>query len=122
MHLRTMDARTGGGRMEPDGTELSEAIAAVRAGLTAAKTEGTGSDVRFVPDEVVLDLSIELRRSRKAGGGVKAYVLSADASGESAGTRAQRVTVRFRVTDANGDPLPVGDHVGHVPPRRPQGR
>lgn len=109
--------------MEPDGMglELSEAIAAVRAGLVGARAEGAGSEVRFVPEEVVLDFSIELRRSRRAGGGVKAYVLSADAGGESAGTRTQRINVRFRVTDTEGGELPVGDRVGRDRPRRPGG-
>src|SRR4051794_27968971 len=113
-----MDGRTGpvvdgggGNRMEPDGMELSEAIAAVRAGLAGAKDEGAGSEVRFVPEEVVLDFAIESRRSTRAGGGVKAFVLSADAGGESAGTRAPHITVRFRVTETDGGELPVSDRV-----------
>ncbi|KQX67430.1 hypothetical protein ASD48_15265 [Streptomyces sp. Root1310] len=107
--------------MEPDGMdlELSEAIAAVRAGLLGARAEGAGSEVRFVPEEVVLDMSIELRHSTRAGGGVKAYVLSADAGRESAGSRTQHITVRFRVTDTEGGELPVRDHVGRDRPRRP---
>ncbi|MEU5633365.1 trypco2 family protein [Streptomyces rishiriensis] len=102
--------------------ELSEAIAAVRAGLAGARDEGVGSDVRFVPEEVVLDFAIELRRSMRAGGGVKAFVLSADAGGESAGTRAQHITVRFRVTDRDGGELPVRDRVRRDQLRRPGGR
>ncbi|MFJ8196444.1 trypco2 family protein [Streptomyces sp. NPDC096152] len=110
-----------GAGMEPDGTELSEAIAAVRAGLVAARSTGAGSEVRFVPDEVVLDFTVELRRSKKRGGAVKAYVLSAEAGGESAGTVAQHVTIRFRVTDEAGRELPVADHLPHGRPGRPGG-
>lgn len=108
--------------MQSDGTELSEAIAAVRAGLADARSMGAGSEVKFIPEEVTLDFSIELRRGKKRGGTVKAYVLSGEAGSESAGTDAQRITIRLRVVDDDGKELPVGDQVSAEDLRRPDGR
>ncbi|MFJ9821008.1 trypco2 family protein [Streptomyces sp. NPDC101151] len=64
--------------MELEATELSEAIKAVRAGLAAAQQDGDGSPIRFTVKDM-LDLGIELRQTASAGGGVKAFVVSADA-------------------------------------------
>lgn len=97
--------------MEP--TELSEAIRAVRTGLAAAQQDGGGSAIRFTVREIVLDLGIELRRTASAGGGVKAFVVAADAKGERASTATHRMTVTLEVAgdDRSGDLL-IGDAGG----------
>ncbi|MGW1765133.1 trypco2 family protein [Streptomyces sp. NPDC002073] len=98
--------------MEP--TELSEAIKAVRGGLAAAQQDGAGSPVRFMVKEIVLDLGIELRHTVSAGGGVKAFVVSADAKGERAKTATHRLTVTLTVApdgEGGGDLL-IGDSGG----------
>lgn len=107
--------------MERDGTELSEAIAAVRAGLEQARQSGTHSTVRFVPQEVVLDFTVELRRTGQAKGAVKAYVVSVEAGADSARATTQHVSIRLRVTDAAGRELPVGDQLNADQLRRADG-
>lgn len=99
--------------MELEPTELSEAIKAVRGGLTSAQQEGDGSPVRFTVKEVVLDLGIELRHTGSAGGGVKAFVVSTDAKGERAKTVTHRMTVTLAVApDSEGSDLLIGDTGG----------
>ncbi|WP_329448286.1 hypothetical protein OG906_34815 (plasmid) [Streptomyces sp. NBC_01426] len=94
--------------MEP--TELSEAIKAGRGGLAAAQLDGSGSPIRFTVKEIVLDLGIELRHTVSAGGGVKAFVVSADAKGERAKTAAHRMTVTLAVASSTeGSDLLIGD-------------
>ncbi|QXE38069.1 hypothetical protein KQY30_31405 [Streptomyces sp. GMY02] len=83
--------------MELEPTELSEAIKAVRRGLAAAQQDGEGFPVRFTVREIVLDLRIELRHTASAGGGVKAFVVSADAKGERMKTATHRMTVTLEV-------------------------
>lgn len=91
-------------------TELSEAIKAVRAGLAAAQQDGGGSPIRFTVKDIVLDLGIELRESASAGGGVKAFVVSADARGERASTATHRMTVTLQVeTSPAGRDVLIGD-------------
>jgi hypothetical protein len=93
--------------MDDDGTELSEAIKAVRTGLLAAQQDGSGSPIRFTVRDVTLDLGIELRRSGSVSGGVKAFVVSTDAKGEWAGSRTHRLTVTLEVNGA--DRVLIGD-------------
>ncbi|MET8538263.1 trypco2 family protein [Streptomyces sp. NPDC005065] len=99
--------------MELEPTELSEAIKAVRGGLAAAQQDVDGSPVRFTVKEIVLDLGIELRHTASAGGGVKAFVVSADARGEWAKTATHRMTVTLAVApDGEGSDLLIGDSGG----------
>ncbi|MFJ6654860.1 trypco2 family protein [Streptomyces sp. NPDC091377] len=103
--------------MEQDGTELAEALMAVRAGLAAAQREGDGAAIRFKVNEVTLDLGIELRASGAASGGVKAFVVSTDAKGEWSRSRTHRLTVNLVVDGADhqlisGDASDFGDTVG----------
>ncbi|MFD9797115.1 trypco2 family protein [Streptomyces sp. NPDC059070] len=99
-----------------EGTELSEAIKAVRAGLQEAQREWPTPHIRFQVKEVVLDFVIEIRRTSAASGGVKAFVVSADARRERSLGQTHRMTVTLN-TDG---PVTVGDHgeVGEDPTRR----
>lgn len=95
---------------QPTGTELSEAIKAVRSGLAAAQQDGETSAIRFTVKEITLDLGIELRQATSAGGGVRAFVVSADARGEQARTATHRMTVTLQVAQGeDGNDLPIGD-------------
>lgn len=109
--------------MELDGTELSEAIEAVRTGLIAAQQDGDGSPVRFTVKDVTLDLGIELRHATSAGGGVKAFVVSADARGERARAATHRMTVTLEVEPSpDGRRTVIGDERGLDPvPAPPAG-
>ncbi|MET8625755.1 trypco2 family protein [Kitasatospora sp. NPDC004669] len=103
--------------MEQSGTELAEALKAVRAGLAAAQQEGDGAAIRFTVKEVTLDLGIELRASGAASGGVKAFVVSTDAKGEWSKSRTHRLTVNLEVDGADhtlisGHASDFGDTVG----------
>ncbi|GGR09255.1 hypothetical protein GCM10010251_26250 [Streptomyces aurantiogriseus] len=115
----------GAGVEQVDGTELSEAVKAVRAGLAAAQQEGADSAIRFTVKEIVLDLGIEIRRTASAGGGVKAFVVSGEARGERAGTATHRMTVTLEVAEGGaavagtgaGRQVLIGDQgqVGDLP-------
>lgn len=99
--------------MELEPTELSDAIKAVRNGLAAAQRDGAGSPIRFTVKDVVLDLGIELRSTASAGGGVKAFVVSADAKGERSRAATHRMTVTLSVApDEEGGDLEIGDTAG----------
>ncbi|MFD0499343.1 MULTISPECIES: trypco2 family protein [Streptomyces violaceusniger group] len=80
-----------------EGTELSDAIRAVRVGLAAAQQAGDGLPIRFSVKEITLDFGIEIRHSGSAAGGVKAFVVSADTKGERSASRAHRLTVSLLV-------------------------
>ncbi|HEY8985347.1 MAG TPA: trypco2 family protein [Streptomyces sp.] len=97
--------------MAVEATELSEAIKAVRAGLVAAQADGSDAPIQFTVSDIVLDLDIELRRTTSGGGGVKAFVISADARGEQVRTTTNRMTVTLQVAATpDGNTLRVNDH------------
>ncbi|MFI1133781.1 trypco2 family protein [Streptomyces althioticus] len=84
---------------EQDALELGEAIEAVRRSLEWATAQGEGRSIRFLAESVQLEFVVELRRSGSAGGGVKAWVASAEGRSERAATHSQRVTVNLTVKD-----------------------
>lgn len=99
--------------MELEGTELSKAIQAVRDGLALAQQDGEGAGIRFSVKEVTLDFGIELRNTASTGGGVKAFVVSADARGERAQATTHRMTVTLEIApNGDGRPLRIGDDTG----------
>ncbi|MFI1156966.1 trypco2 family protein [Streptomyces sioyaensis] len=83
--------------MESSGTELAEALRAVREGLAAAQRDGEGPSLRFKVSDVTLELSIALRHSASASGGVKAFVVSADTRGERTKAETQKLTVNLQL-------------------------
>ncbi|MBF9073145.1 trypco2 family protein [Streptacidiphilus fuscans] len=88
--------------MEFDGMELSEAIAAVRSGLSAAQQAGLQSDLRFRVKEVVLDLGLEMHRTNSGSGSVKAYVFSGEARHEGGTAHTHRITLTLEIDDEGG--------------------
>ncbi|MYR59556.1 hypothetical protein GTY54_26075 [Streptomyces sp. SID625] len=107
-------------------TELSEAIRAVRTGLTTAQQDGTDASIRFTVKEIVLDLGIEIRKTAAAGGGVKAFVVSGEARGERSAATTHRLTVTLDVAPEDspqgvGRRVRIGDRgeVADLPSGRP---
>ncbi|MFI9269475.1 trypco2 family protein [Kitasatospora sp. NPDC052896] len=87
--------------------ELADAIEAVRQQLAAAAERGAGHRIQFEVGPVELEFGVELRRDGKLSGGVRAWVLSADAEVSAGRTRAHRVTVTLTPKDfvTGGSPL-----------------
>lgn len=96
--------------MAEQGIELAAAVAAIRAELEQAAAEGAASPLRFEVGPIALEFEVELRREAKAGGGVKAWVVNAEAGGSSAhGTRQK---VAFTLTPraaAGGGSVEIGN-------------
>ncbi|MFD8595055.1 trypco2 family protein [Kitasatospora sp. NPDC059646] len=80
--------------------ELADAIEAVRLGLLDASERGRGQAVQFEVGPVTLDFTVELKRDARAKGGVKAWVLSADAEAGATRTRTHKVSVTLTPKDA----------------------
>jgi len=91
------------------GIELADAVEAVREGLIAGTARGAGKAVRFEVGEIHMEFSVELRRTRTARGGVKAWVV--DAGGDAARTTGRTHTVAFTLRPkdaATGGYLEIG--------------
>jgi hypothetical protein len=94
---------------------LAEAIGAVRGELVAAQFEGTetpdGGVVRFAVEQVELEFIGELKHVVGGGGGVKFWVVSADAKGERSSTSGHKVKVVLRPKTADGESFKVAGGV-----------
>ncbi|MFI1800754.1 trypco2 family protein [Streptomyces sp. NPDC020379] len=95
---------------EIDDIELADAVQAVRDGLTTAAARGTGQDIVFDVGPIAMEFSVEIRRDLKGSGGVKAWVVSADAEASRGSTRTHRVSFTLTPKDARtGGNLRVGN-------------
>jgi Trypsin-co-occurring domain 2 len=82
------------------GTDLADAVEAIRQGLTDGAARGAGQDLRFEVGEIRMDFTVQLQRSRSARGGVKAWVVDAGADASRTDGRTHTVSVTLRPVDA----------------------
>ncbi|MFJ8441531.1 trypco2 family protein [Kitasatospora griseola] len=87
--------------MDRHDIELADAIEAIRLELLDASERGRGQTIKFEVGPVTLDFTVELKRDARAKGGVKAWVLSADAEAGLAHTRTHKVSVTLTPKDAS---------------------
>lgn len=89
--------------------ELAAAVRAIRDGLMQAATAGAGEAVRFDVGPIQMEFTVELRREAGAKGGVKAWVVNADADTKASRTRTHRIAFTLTPKDAAGGSLEVGN-------------
>jgi hypothetical protein len=90
--------------------ELSTAVRAIREQLVRAALDGAGSPIRFEVGPIQMDFAVELRREAGAKGGVKAWVLSAEAEASASRATTHRVSFTLTPKDAGtGGPVEVGN-------------
>ncbi|MCO5968703.1 trypco2 family protein [Actinoallomurus soli] len=107
--------------MALDDMELAEAVRAVRDELLRAATQGAGSEVSFEVGPIDLEFSVELRRDTQTRGGIRAYIVSAEANAGKSQVRTHRVSLSLTprrtadggplliAADGEGDPAGLAD-------------
>lgn len=95
---------------ELESVELVEAIKAVRRQLKEASVDAKDEDIQMDVDALELEFTVEIRRDLKAKGGVKAWVISADAEAglTRIGTHKVCISLKPRVK-LTGESVAVGD-------------
>ncbi|WP_371663525.1 trypco2 family protein [Streptomyces sp. NBC_00280] len=76
------------------------AVRALRAQITEAATTDPDSDLRFQVGPIQLEFTVSLTRDRTAKGGVKAWVVTADAEAKRSTARTHRVTLNLTPVSA----------------------
>lgn len=103
-------AHLPGGMTMNDDIELADAVEAVRDGLTEAAARGTGRDLGFDVGEISMEFTVEIRKDAKGKGGVKAWVVSADAEASRGSTRTHKVAFTLTPKDRRtGEGWKVGN-------------
>ena len=86
--------------------ELVEAVQTIRDELLHAAASGSGSDVAFEVGPIQLEFSVELRRDARARGGIRAFVVSAEADAGISRARTHKVSLTLTPRQpATGAPL-----------------
>lgn len=94
---------------------LADAIRQLREELRLAVEAGEGQDLRFGIEELQLEMQVLVTKgaSAKAGGkgGLRFWVLDAEASGEAAGkyesSRLQKITLKLKPKTASGKTVDI---------------
>jgi hypothetical protein len=75
-----------------------------------AAAQRNAGDVEFEVGPIEMELSVEIRKEKRAGGAIKAYLFSAD--GGTTGTRSHIQRITFTLTPqhpSGGGPLRIND-------------
>ncbi|MFF7391698.1 trypco2 family protein [Streptomyces scabiei] len=91
---------------DPDAVpiDLVSAVTALRTQITEAAAADPHSDIRFQVGPIELEFTVALTRDRSVKGGVKAWVVTADAEGRRSTAHTHRVTLRLTpVSAATGE-------------------
>jgi len=98
------------------GIGLSEAIAAVRAELTAAVEQGGNADFQFPVDGVEIEFRVATTKEGQTGGKARVLVLEWDASGRAAQESEHTVKVSLGApVDRAGEVLKVARQSNEKP-------
>lgn len=92
-----------------EGIELSAMLVALRQELQVAQQDAMGKEIKFVVNEVELELQLTVAKKAGMEGGVKFWVCNAKASGEYSSQSVQKIKLKLTPETADGKPLKVSD-------------
>jgi hypothetical protein len=81
---------------------LAKMLAELRTELLAAQQEGEGKDVRFLVDDIEIELQIATTQEDTGGVGIKFWVINADARLKDAEASTQKVKLKLALVDKAG--------------------
>jgi hypothetical protein len=82
--------------------DLTTAVAAVRDQLTAAAQAAADSPLRFEVGPITMEFAVEFTQDHSAKGGLKAWVLTAEAEARRATATTHRITFTLTPTTPEG--------------------
>jgi Trypsin-co-occurring domain 2 len=82
------------------GIELARAVRVIRDELVAAAAAADGERLRFEVGDIQMEFTVELRQDARVRGGVKAWVLSAEADAARTSGRTHKVTFTLKPKNA----------------------
>ena len=93
--------------------ELADAVSALRDSLLDAVGRAGSTEVSFVVGPIEMEFAVEIRSDAKVKGGVKAWVISAEAEAGISRSRVHRVKVSLSPKTASGTDLLVSSADPH---------
>ena len=91
-----------------DKIPLSEMLAQLRKDLLQTQEEGKGSDLKFLIEDIEIELQVVTTKEAGGGGGVKFWVYDANAKVNASEAKTQKLKLKLKVVGADGkSPLPI---------------
>ena len=96
--------------MAADDRELSKALATLREQLALAQTEGDGHDLRFLIDEIEVELNLALTTEGKGEIGAKfLWVVTASMDAKLSQVATQKIKLKMKLVDKDGNSTMVSN-------------
>ena len=88
--------------------ELSEMLGQLRKELVQAQMEGQTSDLKFLIEDIEIELQIATTRSGEGSGGVKLSVVNFGAKGSISEAETQKLKLKLKLVGSDGkSPIPI---------------
>ena len=88
---------------------LSKMLVALRKELWDAQLDAEGKDIKFIVNDVELELQLTVTEKEGAEGGIKFWVLNAKAAAETSSQAVQKIKLKLSPKKASGGPVEVSD-------------
>jgi len=85
--------------------ELSTMLVALRRELAEAQQEAEDKDIKFVVNDVELELQLTVGKKGSAEGGVKFWVGNVNAGGEYSSQSVQKIKLKLTPKTRGGEPI-----------------
>ena len=89
--------------------KMNRMLAQLRKELLVAERAGKGSALRFLVDEVEIELQLATTSEDGAGGGVKFWVFNAEAKVNASEANTQKLKLKLKPVGPDGQPVKVSD-------------
>lgn len=86
---------------------LSDLITELRNELATAKLQGQSSDFRLQVEEAEIELQVVITREDGVSGGVKFWVVNAEAKDNYSDATTQKIKLKLKPLDAVGKPVKI---------------
>ncbi len=91
-----------------EGVELSKMLASLRKELGAAQQEGDGKDIKFVINDIALELQLTVTKEDGGEAGIKFWVVNAEISDKVTSQSIQKIKLNLK-PETNGKTTKVAD-------------
>jgi hypothetical protein len=85
-----------------DNIELSEMLGQLREELLKARGQSEGSELRFLIEDIEIELQVVTTKGGKFGGGVKFWVFNADAEANASRANTQKLKLKLKPVGGDG--------------------
>ena len=92
-----------------DKIELSKMLGQLRKELLDTRWEGRDSDLKFLIEDIEIELQIAATEEVVGGGGVKFWVFNAEAKIDASEVKTQKLKLKLKPVGPDGKEIPVSD-------------